>query len=65
MTDDVLDLFCLPASPCTASGWLARLLNAHPDVFCSHDLGNRAQWAVEPVGAFAGAGAGADAAGGD
>lgn len=46
-------LFCLPASPCTASGWLARLLNSHPDVFCSHDLGNRARWAIEPVGPFA------------
>lgn len=46
-------LFCMPASPCTASGWVARLLNAHPDVFCSHDLGNRAAWSIEPVGRFA------------
>lgn len=53
-------LFCLPASPCTASGWLARVLNSHADVFCSHDLGNRARWSIEPVGPFAAPGLAGD-----
>jgi hypothetical protein len=29
---------------CSASAWVAKLLNAHPEVFCVHGLGKKARW---------------------
>lgn len=46
--------FCVLTWGASGSAWVAKLLNAHPDLWCCHAIGQKARWQVDFGGAYSG-----------